>query len=79
VNNSYTNIILKSTPHGYDLVEWSCINKEEKAFNKKLGTFTKSYKHITVIRTNFNRELFIRHGLHMNNQGKEMIAVPMYQ
>jgi len=34
--NSHTNIILMSVPHRHDLYEWSCVNSEVKAFNRKL-------------------------------------------
>jgi hypothetical protein len=33
-----------------------------------------SYRHVTIVTADFNSELFTRHGLHMNNQGKEMTA-----
>jgi hypothetical protein len=33
--NSHTNIILMSVPHRHDLPEWSCVNSEVKAFNRK--------------------------------------------
>jgi hypothetical protein len=34
--NSHTNIILMSVPHRRNLPEWSCVNSEEKACNRKL-------------------------------------------
>ena len=54
------------------------MHQEEKAFNRQWRKLMKSYKRVTLITADFNRELFTRHGLHTNNQGKEMIAVLMY-
>jgi hypothetical protein len=34
----------------------------------------KNHKHATIVSANFNRELFTSHGLHMDDQGKAMIA-----
>jgi hypothetical protein len=34
----------------------------------------KLYKHVLIVKTDANRKFFTRHGLHMNNIGKEKIA-----
>jgi hypothetical protein len=73
-NNTHTNIILMSVPHRHDLVSWLCINNERDVFNRKLEKIMKYHKHVTVVRNYLNRDLFTRHGLHLNNLGKEMIA-----
>ena len=36
--NNHTNIILLSVPHRHDLSEWSCVNSEVVAFNRKFFT-----------------------------------------
>jgi hypothetical protein len=44
------------------------------AFNRKLVKLMKPYKHVAVVKVDFDREFFTRHGQHMNNLGKEKIA-----
>jgi len=72
--NSHTNIILMHVLHRHDLPEWSCVNSEVKAFNRKLVKLMKPYKHITVVKVDLDRKFFTRQGLHVNNLGKEKIA-----
>jgi lysophospholipase L1-like esterase len=72
--NSRTNIILMCVPHRHDLPEWSCVNSEVKAFNRKLVKLMKPYKHVTVVKVDPDRKFFTRQGLHMNNLGTEKIA-----
>jgi hypothetical protein len=73
--NSHTNIILMSVPRRHDLPDWSCMNSEVKTFNRKLVKFMKPFKYVTIAKVNLNRECFTRHGLHMNNLGKDRIAL----
>jgi hypothetical protein len=72
--NGNTNIIILCVPHRHDLPEWSCVNKEVKAFNRKLVKLMNPYKHVTVVKVDPDREFFTRHGQHMN-LGKEKIAL----
>ena len=72
--NSHTNFIILSAPHRHDLVDFSCVNNEIKSFNRKLKKQVKISKHTMVLDINPNRELFTKHGLHLNGRGKEMIA-----
>jgi capsular polysaccharide biosynthesis protein len=73
-NNTHTNIILMSVPHRHHLVSWSCVNNEVDVFNRKLEKIMKCHEHVTVVRNDLNRDVFTRHGLHLSNAGKEMIA-----
>jgi hypothetical protein len=50
------------------------VNKEVENYNRKLVKSTKPLRHVKVINVKSNREHFTRHGLHMNNEGKEQIA-----
>jgi hypothetical protein len=34
----------------------------------------KAFKHTALIKLGSNRDLFTKHGLHMNNKGKEVAA-----
>jgi hypothetical protein len=63
-----------SVPHRHDLVSWSCINNEVDVFNRKLEKIMKCHEHVTVVRNDLSRDLFTRHGLHLSNAGKEIIA-----
>ena len=73
--NSHANIILTCIPQRYDLPEWSCVNTEIESFKRKLGKIMKkNSKYVTVMKTDSNREYFMRHGLHMNMTGKEVCA-----
>jgi hypothetical protein len=72
-NNSHTNIIVMCAPHRHDLVDWSCVNEEVRNFNRKLVKLMKAFMHVRVVKIDLDRELFTKHGLHMNNLGKERI------
>jgi hypothetical protein len=72
--NSHTNIIQICVPHRYDLHENSCVNKEVEVFNRKLRKQMKVFENIALITLNLNRDLFTKHGLHLNNKGKELAA-----
>jgi hypothetical protein len=58
----------------FTLLLYSCVNKEVEAFNTKLGKMVKAFEHTTLIKLDLNRELFTKHGLHMNNKGKELVT-----
>jgi hypothetical protein len=60
--------------HRHDLVDWSCVNKEVRSFNRHLAKRLKLYKHVSVISVNHDRQHFTRHGLHTNNRGKEKMC-----
>jgi hypothetical protein len=49
------------------------VNKEVENFNRKLLKFMKPFGHVKVIKVETNREYFTRHGLHINNEGKEQV------
>ncbi|PNF30585.1 hypothetical protein B7P43_G09959 [Cryptotermes secundus] len=72
--NNHTNFIILSAPHRHDLVDFSCVNNEIKSFNRKLKKQVKISKYTMVLEINPTRELFTKHGLHLNGKGKEMIA-----
>ena len=62
-------------PPRHDLLEWSCLNSETKVFNRKLSKLLKPFNHVVVvIMTDSDRKFYTRHGLHMNNLGKEETA-----
>jgi hypothetical protein len=69
-----TNIILLNAPHRHDLMESSCINNEIRLFNRNLTKHVKTFNYTMVLEINSNRELFTRHGLHLNGLGKQRIS-----
>ena len=74
LQNKHTNVITISPPHRHDLQDTSCINDEIQVYNRKLHKSLKDLHNVTIIDTNFSREDFTRHGLHMNSAGKEKLA-----
>jgi hypothetical protein len=73
MKNKHTNIVVMSVSHRHDLAYRSCVNKEVENFNRKLLKFIKPLGHVKVIKVESNREYFTRHGLHLNNEGKEQV------
>jgi len=57
-NNCNTNIIIHGVPHRCDLVEYSCVNRAIQAFNYKLKKVATSFKYVTILECNYNREYF---------------------
>jgi hypothetical protein len=73
-NHSHTNFIVMSVPHRHDLDPNSCINDEVMVYNRKMKKYLKACENIQIIEVDSKRELFTRHGLHMNSKGKDQIA-----
>lgn len=69
-----TNIIMLNIPHRHDLAKDSKTNFEIQAFNTKLNKTASLFSHVTLCEINFTREYFTKHGLHLNNAGKERLA-----
>jgi hypothetical protein len=69
-----TNIIVVNIPHRYDLAKDSKINLEIQAYNAKINKIAKSFRHVAVVEIESNRKYFTKHGLHLNNVGKEWLA-----
>jgi len=73
--NKHTNIFAVTPPHRHDLLDFSCVNKEKQAFNRKLHKLLKDMHHASVVNTNLTRDNFTWHRLHMNPLGREKIAM----
>jgi hypothetical protein len=69
-----TNIVVVNIPHRYDLAKDSRTNLEIQAYNDKLNKMAKSFKHVAIAEIESNRKYFTKHGLHLNNAGKEWLA-----
>jgi hypothetical protein len=68
------NVILAEVPMRNDIGVGSPINEQIKNYNKKLHKVTKRFKHVKLTRVTTNREHFTKHGLHLNNKGKEIMS-----
>jgi len=71
---STSNIIVVNIPHRYDLNRNSVINLEIQAFNKKLNKIARVFSHAAIVETDLDRKYFTRHGMHLNNSGKECLS-----
>ena len=64
-----------SVPYRHDLDPNSYVNDEVEVYNRKLKKkHLKVFGNSHVIEVDSNRDLFTRHGLHMNSKGKEQMA-----
>jgi len=77
--NNQTNFIAIGVPHRYDLDLKSCVNEEVKVYNRELKECLKTCENTEIIEIDSNRDLFTRHGLHLNSKGKDQIAEKIAQ
>jgi len=73
-NVNHTNMILISVPYRYDLTDYSHVNSTMKSLNSKLLKLAKIFSHVSIIEILNNRLLFTKHGLHLNESGKELLS-----
>jgi lysophospholipase L1-like esterase len=73
-NVNHTNMILISVPYRYDLTDYSHVNSTMKSLNSKLLKLAKIFSHVSIIEIFNNRLLFTKHGLHLNESGKELLS-----
>ena len=71
---NYTNIILISIPYRHDLLAYSHVNNNIKILKSKLLKLAKIFNHVNIIEPANNRLLFTKHGLHLNELGKELLS-----
>jgi hypothetical protein len=74
INANHTNVILLIAPHRHDLIINSCVNKEVEVFNKKLHKKVERFKKVEIIGVVNERNLYTRHGLHLNSAGKDSMS-----
>jgi hypothetical protein len=70
----YTNVIITTAPHRFDLQATSCVNREVEKFNRKLRKQLSLYDHIQLCNIPKDREHYTQHGLHMNLKGKTFLT-----
>ena len=66
-------------PHRYDLDLKSCVNEEVKVYNRKLKKCLKTCEHTVILEIDSNRDIFTKHGLHLNSKWKDQIAEKIAQ
>ena len=71
--NNHTNIILVNIPHRYDTANTNTVNDSIEKFNKRLEKLVKVSPHASFPKTEQNRKLYTRHGLHYNRLGKRYL------
>jgi hypothetical protein len=74
INVNHTNVIVMSAPHRHDLMSNSCVNKEIENFNGKLRLRMERLGSVEMIDVVNNRNLYTRHGQHLNTEGKKNMA-----
>jgi hypothetical protein len=67
--HNHTNLVVMNVSHRHDLQINSCVNKEVKVFNRKLKKHSKVFAHLRLIEVINSRELYTRHGVHLNWKG----------
>ena len=45
-----------------------------QAFNRNLNKTAKLFCHVAIVEIDSNRKCFTRHGMHLNNAGKEWLS-----
>ena len=62
-------------PLRYDLSPDSCVNLEVNLFNKRLQSLAHNFAHVSLVNACTERFHHTKHGLHLNNQGKDWISL----
>ena len=58
----------------YDIAAQTRTNEQIAGYNKKLHKVIKSFTHVKQVKVTTNRDYFTKHGLHLNNKGKEKMS-----
>jgi len=69
-----TNMVFVNIPQRHDLAKDSSTNFEIQTFSAKLSKLATLFSHVTLVKIDFNRKYYTKHGLHLNNAGKEWLA-----
>ena len=74
INATHTNVIQLSVPHRHELIIESCVNREVKVFNNNLRNRLKRFNNVEMTEVTSEREVYTKHGQHLNSRGKEIMA-----
>jgi hypothetical protein len=61
-------------PPRYDVGARTHINEDIRRYNMNLRKAIKGLHHVSLITITHNRDMFTRHGLHLNASGKELLS-----
>jgi hypothetical protein len=50
------------------------MSEDRKHYNRKLNKVIKGFKNVQLINVLSDRNLFTKHGMHMNARGKELVV-----
>ena len=73
----HTDVLVVNIPYRYDLGQDPVsigVKRKTARYSKKLQELSKLYPHISTIVASPNREYYTKHGLHLNNYGKETLV-----
>jgi hypothetical protein len=73
-SNNGVNIVLVNSPHQYDLICSSCVNKEVIKFSRPLSKLSKFHSNVNLLEINLHRNHFTWHGQHLYLVGKELVS-----
>jgi hypothetical protein len=68
------DVIIINAPQRHDLIPESCVNTKVKKFNRQLKKIVKPFPKVHLLENNLDRDLFTKHGMHLNYKGKDQTA-----
>jgi hypothetical protein len=68
--NSNINVIITNAPFRFYLGSFSRVNTEVRVFKRRLQILMNTSNHVQIFNMSTNRDHYTKHGLHMNNFGK---------
>jgi hypothetical protein len=71
--NNHTNIIPVNISHTYDTTNTNTVNDGIEKLKKKLEKLMKVSPHASFLKTDQNRKLFTKRGLHNKRLGKQYL------
>lgn len=72
----HTNVLVVGVPHRHDLMPTSIVNKEIAKANRQFKKIIEGYQYCEFLDvSNFERDMFTNHGLHLNSRGKDHLAL----
>jgi hypothetical protein len=74
INSTHTNVILLIVPHGHDLINDSCVNREVKVLNNSLRNRLKCFEKVELIEVVSEREFYTKHGQQLHSRGTVSMA-----
>ena len=77
MTNDHTNIMLMNIPHRYDTPNLISVNMNIASLNRMLQKLVNVLPHTTFLKVEEERNLYTKHGLHLNKMGKQLVQHQM--